>query len=76
MPLYEYECPGCGVFEALSNYGENCRPCPGCGRTSKKIISLPAHARFIGPGFYAWDYKEGPNFNRIGKYFETGEPQR
>ncbi len=43
MPLYEYDCPHHGVFEAmrgLSEYSEPA-PCPECSVRSARVLSLP-----------------------------------
>ena len=43
MPLYEYDCPRHGVFEAmrgLSEYGEPA-PCPECTTFAPRVLSLP-----------------------------------
>jgi putative FmdB family regulatory protein len=43
MPLYEYDCPQHGVFEAmrgLSEYSEPA-PCPECSVRASRVLSLP-----------------------------------
>ncbi len=44
MPIYEYECAGCGgVFEAILNIGGVSPSCPTCGsRECRKLIGAPA----------------------------------
>lgn len=41
MPLYEYECDDCGVFEHVARVAESNLPrlCPECGKIGKKILS-------------------------------------
>ena len=46
MPVYEYNCPRCGVFEiffkpSASTYNDagKPRPCPECKKTSPRIMS-------------------------------------
>ena len=40
MPIYEYECPGCGArFESLQKIGEETAPCPRCGGRSEKVLA-------------------------------------
>ena len=39
MPVYDQECPQCGVFEAIAGYEESLLPCPMCGKQSRRIIS-------------------------------------
>jgi len=48
MPIYEYQCGGCGRFSALrrlADYAEPA-PCPACGRPSPRTVSCPA---WLGP---------------------------
>jgi putative FmdB family regulatory protein len=42
MPLYEYECDDCGVFEVLSSKGRSHADCPECGQRAGKIVSACA----------------------------------
>ena len=41
MPIYEYECPQCGVFEVTLRMcqANDQQVCPECGNEAKKIIS-------------------------------------
>jgi len=52
MPLYDYECLGCGnVFDAV-NTVEDCdkaHDCPECGHESKKVIVL-GHGGIVRTG--------------------------
>jgi putative FmdB family regulatory protein len=58
MPIYEFSCKYCGfIFERLCRGDEKSEKCPGCGHRAKKMMSV-ATALFIGPGFYATDYKK------------------
>ncbi len=43
MPMYEYECEGCGVFTALRSMSQSSLPadCEYCGATSPRILSAP-----------------------------------
>jgi len=41
MPLYEYECPECGVFEQRNTVEKRGEAyCPNCGRLSEKKMSV------------------------------------
>lgn len=58
MPIYEYECKGCGkVFEIFQKIGDEplkeCRVCHG------ELTKLISHCAFHlkGTGWYATDYK-------------------
>lgn len=43
MPLYEYECPVCGIFESMQNIKDRRESleCPDCGKKSFYRISAP-----------------------------------
>ncbi len=73
MPLYEYDCPKCGRFEALQRLGDSpLRTHEACGFKVRRLISAGALA-FKGSGFYATDYarKAVP----AGGKPEKGEPK-
>jgi putative FmdB family regulatory protein len=56
MPIYEYDCPTCGRFEALQKM--SAAPLAvheACGSPVTKVISASAFA-FKGSGFYITDY--------------------
>ena len=43
MPIYEFHCPECNrTFEKISPFGMAEQPCPDCGKSSPKRISVPA----------------------------------
>jgi putative FmdB family regulatory protein len=43
MPLYEFQCDGCGVFDLWRSMSESSNPahCPGCNERGKRIFSPP-----------------------------------
>ncbi|MBF8221546.1 FmdB family zinc ribbon protein [Halomonas sp. 328] len=43
MPIYEFDCPRCGSFDALLPMREReaPRPCPGCGTPAPRRLSAP-----------------------------------
>jgi putative FmdB family regulatory protein len=43
MPLYEYECASCGIFEEFRNIDEREKSiaCPDCGKRAYYRISAP-----------------------------------
>jgi putative FmdB family regulatory protein len=43
MPLYEFKCNDCGIFDAWRAIAEYDRPanCPDCDRPAKRIFSPP-----------------------------------
>ena len=61
MPLYEYECPGCGTRQEVLHMTI---PPPGntvtcaCGVTLARIWSAPA-VQFEGPGWAKDGYSKG-----------------
>jgi putative FmdB family regulatory protein len=43
MPLYEFRCDGCGVFDLWRSMSESSDPadCPDCNQRGKRIFSPP-----------------------------------
>src|SRR5512145_3026750 len=57
MPIYEYECPKCGRFDALQKMSAPAlKTHDVCGSKVRKVMSASAFA-FKGSGFYVTDYK-------------------
>lgn len=56
MPLYEYKCEKCGIFERLQKGFEVLEKCPVCKSKVKKLLSS-FRPVFKGSGFYETDYK-------------------
>ncbi|MDR0548115.1 MAG: zinc ribbon domain-containing protein [Deltaproteobacteria bacterium] len=78
MPLYEYECHGCGqVTEALQKFADApLTVCPKCGGRLTKLMSLNSFA-LKGSGWYATDYanKSGPPKTDGDKAPKDGAPK-
>ena len=56
MPLYEYECPDCGIFERVQKFSDPILTvCPTCQKPVEKLLSAPA-ILFKGTGWYVTDY--------------------
>jgi putative FmdB family regulatory protein len=57
MPMYEYQCAGCGgTFEVLQKFSDAPKEvCDVCGGKLEKLISSPAF-QFKGSGWYVTDY--------------------
>jgi len=56
MPIYEYQCPKCGTFEATQRITENAlTKCPTCKSKVKKLISNTSF-QLKGTGWYITDY--------------------
>ena len=60
MPIYEYECPVCGVFEAQQGIKDHAiNRCPTCrSRRVRKLISATSF-QLKGSGWYQTDYGRG-----------------
>lgn len=45
MPLYEYKCQQHGVFQELATMADHDKPCPcpQCGTSSGRVVTLPPH---------------------------------
>jgi putative FmdB family regulatory protein len=67
MPIYEYDCPKCGVIEVTQRITESpLAKCPTCKRKVKKLISATSF-QLKGEGWYVTDY------GRKGKKGGDGE---
>jgi putative FmdB family regulatory protein len=56
MPIYEYKCDKCGIFEASQRIVEPAlKKCPTCKSKVERIISLSSFV-LKGSGWYATDY--------------------
>ena len=67
MPIYEYECPKCGRFDALQKMSAPAlRKHDVCGSKVRKVMSASAFA-FKGSGFYVTDYKGRNSAATTGK---------
>jgi len=57
MPIYEYECPACGVIEAWQGINEEpLKRCPHCKRRKVKKLISDSSFQLKGSGWYATDY--------------------
>ena len=70
MPLYEYQCQKCGVFELIRKFSdEPVTTCPTCGSEVQKLASAPAF-HLKGTGWYVTDYAKkgsGESGSKSGK---------
>jgi putative FmdB family regulatory protein len=56
MPIYEYECPGCGHIEAFQSIKDPpLTRCPTCRRKVTKLVSQSSF-QLKGTGWYVTDY--------------------
>jgi putative FmdB family regulatory protein len=61
MPIYEYQCAKCGVFEVTQRITENpLKKCPTCKGKVERIISATSFV-LKGSGWYATDYAKSGN---------------
>ncbi len=57
MPIYEYECSRCGVFEVMQGINEEpLKTCPHCRRCKVKKLISESSFHLKGSGWYATDY--------------------
>jgi len=70
MPIYEYECDGCGYrFERQQSIAsEPVKRCPHCGEAVRRVI-YPVGIIFKGSGFYVTDHP------RTGEDQDKGPPK-
>jgi putative FmdB family regulatory protein len=56
MPIYEYDCKNCGIFEVTQRITEGpLTSCPSCDGDVHRLISLTSFV-LKGSGWYATDY--------------------
>ncbi|MFP6663349.1 MAG: FmdB family zinc ribbon protein [Deltaproteobacteria bacterium] len=80
MPIYEYECSKCGVFDEMQKITAKPRTkCPTCKRKVKKLMSSTAF-QLKGSGWYVTDYgkagqkpKEGSGDSASSSSSSAGE---
>jgi putative FmdB family regulatory protein len=57
MPIYAFDCPGCGPFELRTEVGAaGC--CPDCGGDARRVFTPPGLARLSTPMRRARDMEE------------------
>jgi putative FmdB family regulatory protein len=68
MPIYEYECNGCGHhMEAIQKFSDKpLRKCPACGKQRLKKLVSAAAFHLKGTGWYATDFKDKPKSAKSG----------
>ncbi|MDH3746385.1 MAG: zinc ribbon domain-containing protein [Acidobacteriota bacterium] len=69
MPIYEYECTGCGNRSEILQRMNDPAPdrCGECGEALKRLLSAPSF-QFKGTGWYVTDYadKSDPKATKSG----------
>lgn len=57
MPIYEYECPSCGVMEVTQRITDKAlAKCPQCKRRKVKKLISNTSFQLKGSGWYVTDY--------------------
>lgn len=78
MPIYEYQCQGCGeqleVLQKLSD--APLEKCPACGELSLKKKVSAAAFRLKGGGWYETDFKTGNKKNLAGGGSSSDSPAK
>ncbi len=75
MPIYEYECPKCGRFDALQKMSDPAlKTHDVCGSKVRKLMSASAFA-FKGSGFYITDYNGRNSAAITGRSESKAEPK-
>ena len=59
MPIYDYQCDDCGIFEYWGNINDEYVKCNSCERIAKRIIS-PSRFILKGDGWSADNYNPKP----------------
>jgi putative FmdB family regulatory protein len=83
MPIYEYKCPKCGVFEVMQGIKQAAlKKCPTCKSKIERMISSTSFV-LKGTGWYATDYakktppsesaKDGKETAANGKSGDSGD---
>ena len=63
MPIYEYQCEQCGVFEVTQRITDDpLKKCPTCHHKVQKLISNTSF-QLKGTGWYITDYGRGSGSN-------------
>jgi putative FmdB family regulatory protein len=63
MPIYEYQCEHCGVFEEMQRITDApLSRCPKCKRKVRRLISNTSF-QLKGTGWYATDYARAGSGN-------------
>lgn len=71
MPIYEYQCEHCGVFEEMQRITDPpLARCPTCKRKVRRLISSTSF-HLKGSGWYATDYARSGSGNGAKK--DSGE---
>ncbi|HUT53709.1 MAG TPA: zinc ribbon domain-containing protein [bacterium] len=74
MPIYEYECPSCGVIEVVQGITEKpLARCPKCGKRKVKKLISESSFQLKGSGWYTTDYGRAKGGNGGNGKAKPGE---
>lgn len=76
MPIYEYECGGCGArHEFIQKFSEAPkRKCPTCGASRLKRLVSAAAFHLKGSGWYVTDFRDKDKKKGDGKEAKASTP--
>jgi len=72
MPLYDYECQRCGVFEAYHGMKDKLERCPTCDRRVTRLIAMSVN--FIRPPDMFWENENGGKGRYCGQLGRKDDP--
>jgi len=76
MPVYEYECGKCGVFEHSQRMSDAAlTKCPTCRRKLRRLISNTSF-QLKGTGWYVTDYARADAKKKAGKDGEAASESK
>ena len=76
MPIYEYECPKCGLFDTLQKMSDPAlKTHDVCGSKVTKVMSASAF-QFKGSGFYITDYNGKSSAAITGRPDKSEQPEK
>jgi len=67
MPIYEYQCPQCGVKteELVASFSAPAPKCPQCGVKTEKMLSTFAASVGGSDSFFQWRYGRFLPFRKL-----------
>ncbi|WP_366923373.1 zinc ribbon domain-containing protein [Metallumcola ferriviriculae] len=75
MPIYEYRCPECGVFETKQRITEEAiESCPKCDSPVKRLISKNVGIIYKAGGFYSTDNRPAADKDKAKKESTVSKP--
>ena len=77
MPIYDFICGDCGVFEQRRSFAEASEPatCPSCGEEASRIYSMPNTRRMSAGLSKAMDRSEKSAYEPEAVRRPVGKPR-